>query len=148
MGAPEFLKSRLSWIFARRGGNGRSTRLFDELEQAHKEALTTAAELSPEELPVLGSFEAKDRWFILTTHRIVWCLGGTKQQLNVSDISDASVDFDAMVRRGEKKSEVRELQIDTVGGDRHVIGIESGPPLLAVWNVLKNLGKRARTGRE
>ena len=47
-----------------------------------------------------------------------------------------------MVRRGEKKSEVRELQIDTVGGDRHVIGIESGPPLLGVWNVLKNLGKR------
>lgn len=146
MADPEFLKDRLSWIFRRRGGSGQMTRLFDELEDTQKDALVKAVELGAEELPVLASLVGKDRWLVLTTQRIVWCLDGEDHQLQLSDIADAFVDFHAMVRDGVRKSDVRELEIVTRVGDRHTIGVESGGPLFGVWNVLKNVARRG-TGR-
>ncbi len=71
-----------------------------------------------------------------------------QRQLRVCDIADAAMDFHAIARSGEKKSDVTELQIHTTTGDRYAVGVEAGAPLLGVWNVLKNLGKRNRSNPE
>ena len=141
---PKFLKDRLSWVFERRGSEGQFTRLFDDLGPADKDALAAAVHIGVDELPVLGSFEADDRWLLLTTERIVWSVGGERHQLYNSEISDAIVDFHAMLEHGTEKSDVNELEIETLGGERHVIVVEPGPPMVGLWNVLKNLGQRAR----
>ena len=120
------LKARLSWIFKRRGANGQFTGLFDELGQAEKDALVAAVPLSREELPVLGSVETKDRWFILTTKRMVWHLRSETRQLQVSDINDAFMDLPAMIRDNVAKSDVGELQIETTLGKRYSLNVEPG----------------------
>lgn len=136
-------KELLASVFKRRGANGRFTRLFDDLEETQKETLWLQAELSGDELAIIGSVEGPNQWLILTTRKLAWCRGGSKTVLPVEDIVDAVADLHALQQSGPTKAEMRQLQIITKDGQQ-AIEVESGAPLSGVWNVLKGIGTANR----
>ncbi|TWT14054.1 hypothetical protein [Reyranella sp. CPCC 100927] len=147
--AARHLKHSLTSIFRRKGGDGAYTRLFDNLEPSQQGVLLSAISLRPSELPVIGSLQTSNDWLVLTTERLVWCLGGNRLELAVEMIGDATVDLASLQRRGIGKMEMRELHVMTTTDERHVVELEAGAPFFGAWNVLKNLGVRNRnaTGR-
>ena len=144
MNEAEQLKNTLTSIFKRRGHDGNYTRLFENLEPAHRETLLSKIELERSELPVIGSVEGYDNWLIITTERVVWHSAGREQSLRVRDIQDVVADFQGLVATGRKKEEMRELQVLCANGERQTLELEAGAPLMGVWNALKNLGTRNR----
>ena len=138
------LKTTLTSVFRRKGGNGQQMRLFDDLEPAQKQALLNMVPLGGEELPVIGSFENSAKWLLLTTERLTWNSGSKSESLSAQEIRDAVVDFAAMQQRGETKLQLRQLQVESLRGDQYTIQVEEGLPLSGTWNVLKSLGARNR----
>ncbi|MGH9966428.1 MAG: hypothetical protein ACREBG_01145 [Pyrinomonadaceae bacterium] len=134
----------LTSIFRRKGRAGRHTRLFEDLEPLQKSTLQDAVKLDDNELPVIGSVESRHKWLVLTTERVVWHFEGKTQTLSVWDIRDVEVDLQALASKGIHKDQMRELQINTMGGEQFTIEVEEGAPLIGVWNALKNLGARNR----
>lgn len=139
----EALKTTLSSIFRRKGGNGHRTRLFDDLEPPQKQALLTLVSPAPSELPVIGSYQDASNWLLLTTERLTWNGPGTSA-LPIGEIRDATADLAAMKQRGDTKLQLRRLQVKTMSGGQYTIEVEEGLPLSGTWNVLKNLGARNR----
>jgi hypothetical protein len=139
MSASEDEKALLVAVFRRRGENGRHMRIFDDLEPAQQEGLLGRNLLTKDELPILGSFSAPDRWFLLTSQKVAWSLGGVVTELPIEEIEDAIVDLRALQESGRQKTEMRELQLKTRRG-LLVLESEPGPPLSGVWNVLKSIG--------
>jgi hypothetical protein len=144
MNEAEQLQSTLISIFKRRGHDGDYTRLFENLEPAHRETLLSRIELERSELPVIGSVEGDDNWLIFTTERVVWHSAGREQSLRVQDIRDVVVDFKGLVSTDRNKEEMKELQVVCANGERQTLALEAGAPLVGVWNALKNLGARNR----
>jgi hypothetical protein len=130
-------RQTMAAIFSRRGHDGRHTRLFSSLERAQREWLASVAVLRDGELPVIGSLEGVDAWFVITTERVVWLSGGQIHEI-------ATRDLRAITPGPGRKDEVRTLHIETVDRQRHTIAIEEGAPLSGVWNVLLNLCTRNR----
>lgn len=144
----EKLKSTLSSIFRRKGGNGNYTRLFDDLAPYQKELLLNKVRLNCGELPIVGSAESNETWFFLTSERIVWRVEGTNvQSLPIQDVWHASADFHEMVAKGIRKHQLRELLIETVDHEQRLAQLEQGPPLFGTWNALLNLGARTRRAK-
>jgi hypothetical protein len=140
----EKLKSTLSAIFKRKGGNGRYTRLFENLEPSQKDALVNELPLRGGELPVIGSVESRDKWLLITTERIVWRLEGETHTLAVRDIQHVAADLRKLVATGRRKEHMRELQLKTMSDELLTVEVEEGAPLMGVWNALLNLCARNR----
>ena len=138
------LKGVLSSIFKRKGGNGRYTRLFDDLETTQKDFLLKEVSLSNGELPVIGSVESAGKWLLLTTDKIKWCLEGKVNVVVVTDIRDATADIGALNATNNSKLQLQRLQLITMAGPSYSIELENGAPLSGVWNALRNLGARNR----
>jgi hypothetical protein len=132
-------KVTLAAVFRRRGANGQHTRLFDDLEESQRQTLLGYAPLSGDELPIVGSLEGPDRWFVLTTRKLIWRRAGATTALSLDKIIDAIVDLQALQASGTTKLNNRELQVITP--DRHyTIDVEPGAPFSGFWNVLKGIG--------
>ena len=144
MNESESLKTTLSSVFRRKGHNGQYTRLFEDLESFHRNALLENVQLNRGELPVIGGVASQDRWLMITTERVVWRVGDKTHAVSVTDIRDAVADFHGLQASGCTKLQMRELRIETMTHEQHVIEVEEGGPLSGVWNALKNLGARNR----
>jgi hypothetical protein len=138
------LKSTLTSIFKRKGRDGHYTRLFDNLDSTQRNALLSKVELGQTEVPVIGSVENEENWLIITTERLVWRRAGKEQTLRVQEIQDVVADFQKLLVTGQKKDEMRELEVVCSNGNRQTLEVEAGAPLIGVWNALKNLGARNR----
>ena len=139
-------KAVLTAVFKRRGANGRYTRLFDDLDANQKEVLLQNVQLSGDEVAIVGSVQAPDRWLLLTTEKIASRRGGEILTVDVREIIDAVADLQGLARSGGTKLEMRKLQVKTAEG-LHTIEIEPGAPLSGIWSVLKNIGARNRGGQ-
>jgi hypothetical protein len=95
-------KNILSSLFKRRGGSGRYTALFEDLDTAKQNILLTAVELNSMELPIIGSVENSDNWFFLTTNRLIWSVDGQQAEILSRSIIAANSDTDAIRRGGYK----------------------------------------------
>ena len=142
--AAESLKDTWVSIFRRRGGDGTYTRLFDNLDASQRTTLFSMFELRESEVPVIGSVQDSDNWLVLTTERLVWSIGGERQEVPADAVRDATADL-KQLQRSDSKLEMRQLQVVTMGGGEYPIDMEPGAPLSGVWNVLKNLGARNRS---
>lgn len=137
------LKNRMVSVFKRNGREGKYVRLFDHLEQWQKDFLANEMPLQENEVPVIGGVEGPDKWFLITTQRIVWRLKVATQFLPIDRVSEAFMDFSSL-SSARAKSEMQELQITTRDSQRYTFPIEEGAPLMGVWNVLKGIGFRNR----
>jgi len=137
----EKLKDTLSAVFKRKGRDGRYTRLFDNLDEAQKDALRKEVPLEEGELPVIGSVESGETWLLLTTRRMVWRRKNQKQSLANAEIRSTMPDLNKF---GRDKHHLRELQIRVGQKSQHTIEIEEGVPFYGVWNALNNLSARNR----
>src|SRR6266404_751008 len=138
------LKQRLVSIFKRKGRDGRHTRLFENLDPWQKDLLSGMVPLQEEEVPVIGGVESPEKWFLITSKRIVWLAAGKIQSIPITRVYQARMDFDSVLRSGRTKLETQELQVETLDDERYTLAIEEGLPLVGVWNVLKHLGFRNR----
>jgi hypothetical protein len=89
----ESLKEVWTSIFRRKGGDGVTTRLFENLDASQQRALFAEFNLRESELPVIASIQDPGHWFILTTERLAWSTEGKRQELLVGTIRDATVDL-------------------------------------------------------
>ncbi len=139
----ESLKDIWASIFRRKGGDGAYTRLFDNLDASQRAALLSVIKLRESEVPVIGSVENSDTWLLLTTERLVWSVGGERRDVPADAVRDAKADHDHLLKNRSKVG-MRRPRVVTIGGEEYPIEIESGAPLIAVWNVLMNLCRRNR----
>lgn len=137
------LRKRMVSIFRRKGREGRYAKLFDNLEQWQKDFLTTEMPLHDEEVPVIGGVEGPEKWFLITTHRIVWRAKGSTHAIPIHRVSEASMDF-RLLTSPRAKLETQELQITTLDDKRYTFPTEEGSPIIGVWNVLMHIGFRNR----
>ena len=61
----------------------------------------------------------------------------------MEQVSEASMDFKSL-SSARAKLETQDLQITTQNDKHYRFPIEEGPPLIGVWNVLKQIGFRNR----
>lgn len=137
------LRNRMVSIFNRKGGEGEYARLFDHLDQWQQNLLSTEVPLRAEEAPVIGGVEGQEKWFLITTRRIVWRTKGSTQSIPMDQVSEASMDFKTL-SSPRAKLETQDLQITTLDDRLYRFPIEEGSPLIGVWNVLKHMGFRNR----
>ncbi len=140
----EDLKHTLSSVFQRKGSNGHYTRLFDSLDSSQRDILLTSAAFRCGELPIMANVRDRRDWLVLTTERLVWCVGDETHELAINDIRDAVADFKVLQRTNQTKLQMHQLQISTMSNQEFTINLEPGAPLSGVWSVLKNLGARNR----
>jgi len=134
----ERVRQVLTAIFRRRGGEGRYTRLFENLPAAQQAELRNEASVGAGELPVIGSVQASERWLLITTERIVWREKSSVHSVPVEQVHH--VDPEGFNARW--KTEMGTLRIETVGHETHIVSVEPGAPLCGIWNVLRNLEAR------
>ncbi|HEU4767450.1 MAG TPA: hypothetical protein VFS77_08740 [Pyrinomonadaceae bacterium] len=142
MDEAENLRNRMVSTFKRKGGDGHYVRLFDHLEPWQKDLVLTEMPLREQELPVIGGVEGQEKWFLITTQRIVWRRKDSSQSIPFDQISEASIDFNSLSRH--TKLQTQELEITTQDRKRRTLLLENGFPLIGVWNVLKHIGFRNR----
>jgi hypothetical protein len=142
--AAESLKEIWAAIFRRRGGDGTYTRLFDNLNPSQQNTLLAKFKLYESELPVVGSVQDSDNWLVLMTERLVWSIGGERQEIAAEAIRDAIADLGQLQYARHGKLGMRQLQVVTTRVGEYLIELEPGQPLSGTWSVLKNLGARNR----
>lgn len=88
--------------------------------------------------------ESEDKWMFITTVRLIWRSQIEIASLHMENIRDVAADFQKLMATDCLKDQMRELTVLTLSGERYIIDMEEGPPLVGVWNVLKNFGARNR----
>ena len=87
------LKNRMVSIFKRKGREGQYARLFDHLDQWQKNLLLTEMPLEQDEVPVIGGVEGQEKWFLITTKRIVWQAKDLRHSIPINRVFQISLDF-------------------------------------------------------
>jgi hypothetical protein len=142
-------KSVLASIFRRKKGNGKRTRLFEELDANAQSILVSASNLVEDELPVVGSFSNSDNWFFLTTKRIIWRVNGDRRELLTRTIVGVRLDDDAIKQNGAQvKATLQRLNVETTDHHAYSVIVEEGSPYFAILQVLINIMRRNRTKQE
>jgi len=136
----EMTRRVLSAIFRTRGGDGRFTRLFENLDQSQRDLLRAVASIRDGELPVIGSIDTPEQWLLITTQRVIWQSDGLIRELPATQIRHVNPG----VFSSRWKTQMQTLQIETTSHKTHTISAELGAPLFGVWNVLLNFGARNR----
>ena len=137
------LRNRMVSIFKRNGREGQYAKLFDHLDEWQKDFLSTEMPVQQDEVPVIGGVEGEEKWFLITTRRIVWRAKGSTQSIPLDRVSEAKMDFKSL-SAARTKLETQELQITTLDDKRYTFPTEEGSPLVGVWNVLMHIGFRNR----
>ena len=132
------LRSVLLALFRRRGGSGRSTREFDELEPELQAALLARAALRDGELPLWACVLAPERWTLLTTRQLVSRTEDQLDRVSLAEIVAVQPDFPAIAEDGAggSKKRWRWLHIETAGGRSLRLEVEAGLPFVGLWNTL------------
>jgi hypothetical protein len=112
-------------------------RLFDNLDASQRSTLLSMSKLRESELPLIWSVQDLDNGFLLTTERLVWPIGGERQELPADIVRDATVHLKRFWHTS--KLEMRQLQVATMGSSEYLMH------RCGIWNVLKNLGGRYRS---
>ena len=128
--------SRLLRQFERTGGRGEYCGPFQELPEAARDSLATAANLAPDEQPVIACFFDRDHWTLLTSERLVWRDGPEQHAVASTELTSATVAADHLLRAGSKVA-MTELSIGTSDGRAFELRLEPGRPFFGFWNVLK-----------
>jgi len=102
------------------------------------------------ELVVLGRYRSNTEWMALTTERVAWLSQGTRHDVDFAQLVDATVPDEEMVRAGSLGMQgVQWLALETRDGVVSHVDVESGLPLVGVWNVLHWVARRgARQARK
>jgi hypothetical protein len=141
-------KSVLSSIFRRNGGDGNCTKLVEELDADKKNIILEAIKLQASELPVIGSIENSNDWFLLTTERVLWSVDGNKGEVPIESIVEVRSDMGTLRQGGaQMKNPLRRLEIGTVGNQRYSMNVEPGAPCFAILAVLINVTRRNQARR-
>jgi hypothetical protein len=143
MSETESLKTVLSSIFRRRGAETEKTKLFDNLPQQVQAGLKVDASFIADEAGVLASVLSADHWVLITTHRVVFKRMGRLSVIDCSQLKDATVALGLDAASGiRRKSDLTSLKLILKSGEEQVVEVESGPPHIGIWNVLKHFGAR------
>lgn len=139
----ESMKSVLSSIFRRRGGETAKTKLFDNLPQQVRTGLLREVSIPADDVPVLASVVAGDHWVLVTTRRLYFNRAGNVTTIDLSELKDATVAIGLDAAKGiSRKRDLTSLKLTLRAGAEHVIEVEPGPPHVGIWNVLKHFGAR------
>lgn len=131
-------------VFERKGGDGDYTRVFERLEISQQGFLLSKVTLSELEFPVIGGVRDEANWIILTTKRVVWSDDSEQIVLSIDSINDAIANFEELRLAQRTKTDLNQLQVLTMNGEKYTITVEPNKPLIGIWNVLKNVGSRNR----
>lgn len=143
MDKTESLKKALSSIFRRRGAETQKTKLFDNLPQEIQTRLKVDASLLADEAAVLASVVNGDHWVLITTQRVIVKQMGKLVFVDCSELIDATVALGLDAANGfRRKTDLTSLKLLLKSGEEQVIEVESGPPYIGIWNVLKQFGAR------
>jgi hypothetical protein len=132
----DFRARRIAWRFKKSGGNGRDLRAIEDIEEPTRSILLDSAGLAQGEEAAVGMYRTSDDWLLFTSRRLVWQVGGNREEIALSAISDATIDPRDLATAGSK-SRVDVITIVTSDGRRTRVPVESGSPLSGVWNALK-----------
>lgn len=136
------LKITCASIFARRGGAGAYTDLFERLGSDQRTQLTGTLSVRDAEFLVVGGIKSSTDWFLLTTGRLAWCIDGQCSELPVESVKSVSVDLLNARGRLQKKFDIDELIIETFANETLTIKVEPGRPLHGVLSILMHLARR------
>jgi hypothetical protein len=131
--------NRVLNIFERRGGSGEYTKPFQDFAEDVQRELGAGAAIQEGEVPLIASYRNRDSWVLLTSRRLVWLEGGTRNSLPWERIKDATIPTSAMAAlRSSVKLENARLEVLTDAGKVEVL-VEPGKPFSGFWNVLKTV---------
>lgn len=139
---PSGLKDLWTSIFVRKGSNGIYTRLFDDLAASQQKSLLQTANIHADELPVVGSADHDENWFLLTTKRIIWSKNQARTEMPIDEIRDVKANLLKLQRDQLAKDKMDSLEIVSVSGNILEVKLECGGPLSGVWHVLNNIRQR------
>src|SRR5947209_3950893 len=96
---PASVARRLTNIFLRKGGEGKYTKLFNNLEPETATLLLCPAPILQDAIPVVGGYKDPGEWLLITTGSMIWHSDGMRTELASKEIRHATVDFDKMAVR-------------------------------------------------
>ena len=139
---PQHTKATWSSVFRRKGASGKHTKLFEEFDAIAQKAITDRFPLGEDELPVVASTPTEQSGFLLTTKRLLLFTGNASEAVETSSIVEVlPAEFDQV-----KKEEMSWLTFRTSEGRKLQVQIEAGPTFFGVWNVLRNVVARTKSG--
>lgn len=128
----------LKSIFERKGGIGRYTLIFNQMQGMQQQVILQKVSLTHQEVPVIGSFRSANDWLLITTDRVIWC-----EREDLKSIPSSAILSVSPSQFGEvNKQKMCRLLIRTLDFGDVTLDIEEGPPFFGIWNVLKNFATR------
>jgi hypothetical protein len=124
-------------VFRRRGGPGRFTKPFEELDEANRKNILSRIELKDGEEPAVASVPCADTWVLITTSGTYWCLHGTFGSLPHADLDRANADPPASLGVSSTKLEISRVRLESKSGRSYEIELEPGPPFFGMLSLLK-----------
>src|ERR1044072_3169106 len=143
----ESIKTVLASIFIRRGAETDKTRLYENLSASTKRKLEDLILLRNDELPVLASQVAEGRWVFISTERTIMSTPGGVKTVEFSDLCEVSASLKDDARQGiSEKRQLKTLRLFLPDGTDVSIEVESGPPFIGIWNLLKHVARKRAAG--
>jgi hypothetical protein len=125
------IRSTWSSIFARKGGSGSRTKLWDDCDESERSSILGSTSLERGELPVVTFCPRGKNPALLTTRRLIH--GG--REVSISRVTGVEpVNFAEV-----EKDQLTVLQIRVLGEEPLRIEFEPGPPYFGIWSVLLHI---------
>lgn len=124
-------------IFRRKGGEGRLTKLYENLPDFEQRSLENTVGFTEGEKPAIAFFESESCWCLLTNQRLVWHDMVSQHEVGIMELRRVTHDMHVSVQRGHlDRSLWRDLNIETTGGATLALQIEPGKPFIGLWSAL------------
>jgi len=137
MKTPVAIKNVLDSIFRRKGLETAQTKIFENFPEPVKSGIAELAKLRSDELPVLASVAAGDRWLLITTQRVCFYCAGKMDSCNVSELTGVAMALSIDASAGAtKKNDLKHLRLIMESNPEFMIEVENGRPYVGIWNTL------------
>jgi hypothetical protein len=127
-----FIKKAIR-IFSKNGGEGASTKIFQDLDILSRERFLNEIKIGLGETPIIVS-DFNQTLFMLTDERLIQKHNDVVKNVLLSEVR--SVNFNNKDFASKKKETWNELYVTLYNNESITLMIESGLPFFGVWNIL------------
>jgi hypothetical protein len=132
--------------FLRKGGETKSTKMFENFDLDGQAFFARLVELDRDEVPVIGTLTPEASSLLITSHRLISSdrrnrIVSALELVNyVSPSPGSSADW--------KRQQQSRMIVHLLNACRHELEIEGGKPLIGIWHVLNAVGAHNRSRRK
>jgi hypothetical protein len=134
--------------FKKYGSNGRYTKAYPDIDEGEDKLIQQIKSAhSVNGQPLVIVYSDSDNWTLITSGQLSSSQEGQVWSVQLSNVTDATVDYEVMRLGGSDINKWQQLLIITEVGSMRLI-LEPGAPYIGVWNALKAVAaqnKRADT---